>query len=505
MRGRLATLAFVALGIFPAAASAHATRPFIQPRPRPTEALERPGEGITPSRTSYTVPEAPASPDCDVNFCVHWVDKGLDAPNLKDTNGDGVPDYVERILAIAEHVHSVENGKLGWKEPLSDGALGGGHGETDIYLAEIGGELFGYAAPDRDQAVDGRQPRHLHGYLVLDNDYSPFEFPGTEPGHDIKVTLAHEYNHILQFGYDAYEDPWFAESTAVWMEDQVYNGINDYLRYVRRWVKLWQTPLTANSIKEYGSAVWNQWLARHYGRAIIREAWAGADTDYPDGFSVAAYERAIHADGPSSFGRDFTRFAADVAEWRTGIGFRESYLYPDMPRQGNARSRRAPVDPPAQPHHLQPDRSPRPHRSGGRSDGGSAGRDRRGAGAGRADRLRTARPHGESGRLRAGGRQADRDPRRPGPLPADHRGRRQRRRQRLGLQRPPPRLALPDRPDPVRDQRSDRPLKGSAVGSSAEGLSRRSACRWRRRRCSTSPPSASAARPRAARWRSPLR
>jgi hypothetical protein len=334
MRGRLATLAFVALGIFPAAASAHAPRPFIQPRSRPTEALERPGEGITPSRTSYTVPEAPASPACDVNFCVHWVDKGLDAPNLKDTDGDGVPDYVERILAIAEHVHSVENGKLGWKEPLSDGALGGGHGETDIYLAEIGGELFGYAAPDRDQAVDGRQPRHLHGYLVLDNDYSPFEFPGTEPGHDIKVTLAHEYNHILQFGYDAYEDPWFAESTAVWMEDQVYNGINDYLRYVRRWVKLWQTPLTANSIKEYGTAVWNQWLARHYGRAIIREAWAGADTDHPDGFSVAAYERAIHAAGPSSFGRDFTRFAADVAEWRTGIGFRESYLYPDMPRQG---------------------------------------------------------------------------------------------------------------------------------------------------------------------------
>ena len=48
------------------------------------------------------------------------------------------------------------------------------------------------------------------------------------------------------------------------MEDQVYNGINDYLRYVRRWVHLWETPLTTNSIKEYGSAVWNQWLARRY-------------------------------------------------------------------------------------------------------------------------------------------------------------------------------------------------------------------------------------------------
>jgi Family of unknown function (DUF6055) len=335
MRGRLLAIAATALAAaaLPATASA-APQPFIRPRPRPTEALERPAEGIHPSRNTYTVPEAPKSPACDANFCVHWVDQGLDAPNLEDSNGDGIPDYVERVLAVAEHVHQVENEELGWREPLSDGTLGGGHGKTDIYLSEIGGELFGYAAPDRDQAVDGRQPEHLHGYLVLDNDYSPFEFPHTEPGHDLKVTLAHEYNHILQFGYDAYEDPWFAESSAVWMEDQVYNGINDYLRYVKSWVKLWETPLTANSIKEYGTAVWNEWLARHYGRAIVREAWAGADRTHPEGFAVAAYERAIRAAGPSSFGRDFTRFAADVAEWRTGIGFRESYLYPDMPRQG---------------------------------------------------------------------------------------------------------------------------------------------------------------------------
>ena len=318
----------------PGAASAAPT-PFIKPRPRPTEALERPGAGITPSRASYNVPEAPRSPACDADFCVHWVDQGRDAPNLKDSNGDGVPDYVERVLAVAEHVHHVENEKLGWREPLSDGALGGGHGKTDIYLSEIGGELFGYAAPDRDQTVDGREPRHLHGYLVLDNDYSPFEFPHTEPGHDLKVTLAHEYNHILQFGYDAFQDPWFAESSATWMEDQVYNGINDYLRYVRRWVKRWETPLTTSSIKEYGSAVWNEWLAHHYGLSIVRKAWAGAIHTRPGGFSVAAYEAAIRAAGNSDLGRDFTRFAADVAEWRTGKGFRESALYPDMPRQGH--------------------------------------------------------------------------------------------------------------------------------------------------------------------------
>jgi hypothetical protein len=336
LAGRIAFAVAALVALLAAASSAAAASP-----PRP---FERPGVDITPSRNSYTVPEAPKSPACGAHFCVHWVDQGLDAPRPKDTNGDGVPDYVERVLAVAEHVHQIENGKLGWREPLSDGTLGGGHGETDIYLTEIGPQLFGYAAPDRGQTgKDGRASRHLHGYLVLDNDYEPFEFPHTTQGRDLKVTIAHEYNHILQFGYDAYEDPWFAESTAVWMEDQVYNGIDDYLRYVRRWVKLWETPLTANSLKEYGTAVWNEWLAHHYGRALIRQAWAGAAKTRPDGFAVAAYERAIHAAGPSSFGHDFTRFAADVSEWRTGIGFRESDLYPDVPRQGTLAPDAPPV------------------------------------------------------------------------------------------------------------------------------------------------------------------
>jgi hypothetical protein len=315
--------------------ASEAQKPFLAPQPRPTDRRPRPTDTDDPNRNAYSVPEAPKSPACSPHFCVHWVAEGLDAPSLSDRDGDGIPDFVERVLRVAERVHQVENEKLGWREPKSDGRIGGRRGKTDVYLSQIGGELFGYAAPDRGQAPkDGRIPRRLHGYLVLDNDYSPFEFPGTKPLEDLQVTFAHEYNHILQFGYDAYQDPWFAEASATWMEDQVYNRIDDYLRYVRRWVRLWETPLTTTSIKEYGSAVWNQWLARRYGSAIVRKAWAGAIDAKPGGFSVASYERAIRSSGPSDFSRDFTRFAAAVAEWRTGKLFRESELFPDLPRQG---------------------------------------------------------------------------------------------------------------------------------------------------------------------------
>jgi len=324
------------LAAMPSLASA-AMKPFEAPQPRPTD--RRPTDHPDPNRNTYTVPQAPQSPACTANFCVHWVAAGVDAPSVVDANGigdgDGVPDYVERVEAVAEHVYSIENGKMGWRDPKSDGSVGGGKGKTDIYLANIGGALFGYAAPDRGQASKShRIPRQLYGYLVLDNDYGPTEFPGTTQLGDLEVTLAHEYNHILQFGYDAYQDAWFAESTATWMEDEVYNGINDYLRYVRRWARRYQTPLTTSSIKEYGSAVWNHWLTRHYGRAIMRKAWARAIHTKPGGFAVSAYESAIAADGGAGFSRDFAGFARDVAEWRTETVFREGALYPDVPRQG---------------------------------------------------------------------------------------------------------------------------------------------------------------------------
>ena len=246
-----------------------------------------------------------------------------------------MPDYVERVLAVGGRVHAIENGRLGWREPRSDGRRGGRRGKTDVYLKELGRLLFGYAAPDEGQTPKGdRLPRRLHGYLVLDNDYNSSQYPGTKPGADLAVTFAHEYCHILQMGYDAYQDPWMAESTAVWMEDQVYDGIDDYMRYVRRWVRLYRTPLTANSIREYGSAVWNEWLARRYGPGILRNTWARALYTKPGGFSVSSYDAAIRAAGGSDLNRDLARFARDVAEWRTGERFREGPQYPDVPRQG---------------------------------------------------------------------------------------------------------------------------------------------------------------------------
>ncbi|HSK49679.1 MAG TPA: hypothetical protein VK889_04195, partial [Solirubrobacterales bacterium] len=82
----------VAPGVPSVTSSQH---PFIAPQSRPSEERQRPTDDNDPNRNAYTVPEAPRSPACSQHFCVHWVAKGLDAPNLADGDADGLPDYVE--------------------------------------------------------------------------------------------------------------------------------------------------------------------------------------------------------------------------------------------------------------------------------------------------------------------------------------------------------------------------------------------------------------------------
>ena len=295
--------------------------------------LSRPTDNPDPDGESYPQAAIPfLASDCTAHFCVHWINNAgfADAPDLADVSPpNGVPDYVDEVKGVAENVYATENGSLGWRAPKPDGDLGG-NSKVDIYLAEIGDSLFGYANTD-----PGQIGRRRFAYLVIDDDYATSQFPGTTPLTDIEVTLAHEYNHVLQFGYDTFQDVWFLESSATWMEDQVYGAVDDYLRYLRRWNSRAKIPITQDNIKVYGSAVWNHWLSHRYGQSIVRSAWQRALNVRPAAFSVASYDAAITAAGPSDFTLDFARFARDLAEWRTDTAFPEGNLYPDVQRQGH--------------------------------------------------------------------------------------------------------------------------------------------------------------------------
>jgi hypothetical protein len=310
--------------------------------------LARPDDGLSDRYgDGYTVDEPAESPACSANFCVHWVNSTPDAPNLADSNGtddgDDVPDVVEETLASADDSFAVENTSLGWTEPLTDGARGGGGaGRTDAYLLDLN-TFFGYASPDELQG----SATSKYAYLVIDEDMAEFVDDELTALEGLQATMAHEYNHVLQFTYDSQvsrPDLWMLESIATWSEEKVYPAINDYLRYVPTFAANSRTPLTDNTggLKIYGAAMWNHYLSATEGDAVIRQAWEDILTVTPAHLAVAAYDSALGGLGPSPFdevGSRFAEFTAASSEWRAQPAlFADAAALPDVARSGRLRA-----------------------------------------------------------------------------------------------------------------------------------------------------------------------
>jgi hypothetical protein len=265
--------------------------------------------------------EAPGSPICDAHFCVHWTNKARNKP--KSNN------FLNEIMTSVDLSRSIENDDLGWRNPKSDGRRGGRKGrgfdgQTDVYVTNLGRRLYGYAAPD-----GGQRGQKRYAYLVLDNNYVGFP---TGPKDSMRVTVAHEYNHILQFNYDVYENVWLFEDTATWMEDKVYPAINDYLNYLPAFANKPERPMTGSSIKIYAEAVWNHWLSAKYGDDVVRNTWEVSPKQ--KSFAVDSYEKAIKNAGGPGFSRELGDFFAATSEWKSNTAFPDHAVYPDMKRSG---------------------------------------------------------------------------------------------------------------------------------------------------------------------------
>ena len=297
--------------------------------------LSRPTDADAPADERYTVAEEP--PVCDENFCVHWVASTSDVADVLQAG---------RALDVANAVHSFENGTLGWREPPDDG-----DGQIDIYLKDLGEQrLFGFAATDPEQ-----NQLTQHSYLVIDNDFDPLQYGGADELESLQVTLAHEYAHVLQYGYDVLADPWHFEASAVWMEQRAYPEITDWLRFINDratgagWRSLTEVPLTyfepdpagagaldPRTAKPYGDVVLNDFLSAKYGGAgdaLQRATWENSN-----GFespSTDAYDAAIRDAGGGGLSQDFADFSAAVAEWHVPASpFPAATLLPDVERRG---------------------------------------------------------------------------------------------------------------------------------------------------------------------------
>jgi len=261
--------------------------------------LERPTEGGSQDPyLEYTVEEAP--PIDTAHFRIHYVTSSDDRSTAS---------YAAQVSQFMEEVWAREVTTLGWTAPKPDGSRGGGENKFDVYLGNVGADsLYGYCSVDPGQ----RSPSQ-HSYCVLDNGFT--EFRGTSADAAAKVTAAHEFNHALHFTYDVTDDPWFMEATATWMEDEVYDDIDDNYQYLGTsalshpevpadtWAEFMDPTLGGF---QYGQFVWLRYLSESRGPGVIRDIWE--KTASVDVYSLEAIAAVVG--GRNGFANRFADFAA---------------------------------------------------------------------------------------------------------------------------------------------------------------------------------------------------
>ena len=191
-------------------------------------------------------------------------------------------------------------------------------------------------------------------YCVVDNDFAASQFPALTPLENLQVTAAHEFFHAVQFAYDAGDDQWFMESTATWMEDEIYDDVNDNLQYLvdgplgKPLVPLDKGATNSDRCCHvYGDWIFFRYLTEKYSPGLVKTIWKNADasedTDGPgpdgegrDDFSIQAVSRALSHKG--GFRSRFAEFGWRNRIARLAYGEGTANAYPQSPLTSSANT-----------------------------------------------------------------------------------------------------------------------------------------------------------------------
>jgi len=262
--------------------------------------LQAENTGYFAAKTATRSEREKSAVSADGHFRVHYDTSGWFAPDQTDNDKNGIPDYVDSTLEHFEYAWDLQINVLGYNEPPSDHGLGGGD-EVDCYITNYGSTPY-YGGTFYDTFIlKGSTSSHI----VIDNGYTEAQY-STSGDDALKVTTAHEFFHVVQFGY-MYSTglSWWTEQSAVWMEEYAWPEVNDYLQYINDFMLMENTSLShSNGAFEYGAGIWPMFLAKEFGDDIIKSSWeryaegdnlsiSALDDVIPDGLANAYSEFGI--------------------------------------------------------------------------------------------------------------------------------------------------------------------------------------------------------------------
>lgn len=239
-----------------------------------------------------------------------------------DSDGDGISDIIETVAEAGETSYIMETGELGYDEPFDES-----DGRKLIVILD---DTYAYL----EEGVLGITGLLSNGdpYVALDpwmsDDY-------------LKITIAHEIFHAIQFGYDVnfaytYQGINWAEASAVWMEDVIFDEINDYALYIPDFFSyvdysIFASIVPTGSLYEYGMNIWPRFLSEYFGtNDVIRDIWDAyftSDIGYDSDLKVYDAVNDVIEDGGGTLEEIFQQFTL----WNLDLSqYEEGDLYPQV-------------------------------------------------------------------------------------------------------------------------------------------------------------------------------
>lgn len=246
-------------------------------------------------------------------FRFHYTLTGDDAVSSKDSDENGIPDYVDLIVETFSDIGSIDFDSLGYVRPPGDSWFtqtdNGGSDHYDVYIFELESGYYGYVQAEdyaSNQSVSSRgdneysdetETRAMTTFMALRNNYD--DFPGLEE-EIIEVTSAHEFFHAVQYGYDGWEAGWLLEATAVWMEERHYDDVNDCYQFLKEFFKNPELGINHDTDRGYGSYIYFAYLTENQtDDGLIKTVFERSreHDSFSANYSIPAVKRALRDHG----------------------------------------------------------------------------------------------------------------------------------------------------------------------------------------------------------------
>jgi hypothetical protein len=262
-------------------------------------------------------------------FLIRFKRSGTGAVSDADADENGIPDYVDAAAISADSSWNYLVGQLGFKDPIPDLEK-----PLIIGIDSLNRRVYGYYSPGSRT-------------ISVQNSYTGFP-PNKDPDSQelgaLKVTIAHEFKHAIQFvtfvrSTDV-SSGW-KELDATMAEEVVYPTVKDYLNYIRLNSRpsIFLNPQLTFPENSYGykDVTAGLFYREKFGEDFWVKVWerlgngeAAGVADYVHkAISLELISRGYSPD-TELLNLFFWHYAAGGTNSRADFGFKDKLLYPDI-------------------------------------------------------------------------------------------------------------------------------------------------------------------------------